>query len=353
MRSGIFMAVDGTEYLYFGDPVTKKKLTFFSMDGALVRSVDLTRAKAAIGDAIGGISVVAWDTIVMNSRKGEELAFIDSTGEVFKLINLEPWLHNDRGDRFDLGNSGDMGPWVDGNFIFVTDWTSNDTDELHHSTPLFGDRLTFSRYYNGHRAVAPHLARITLQGVTPQVTWGMDSFYYHMREDHWRIAELPRFGYAFGKLLVYSIYSPDIQVVDPVLFTTTASWQVRSHLTPTFISPPTLDENEVRDKEALNRRLRTGGCIYKVVGDKVTGHYLVAVRHADPGQALRKEAAYVPRPMSIMEFDGNFQLVREVVYDDGSYMFGAMFPTSKGILVLRTKQGPGGFVFDRFDLNGD
>ena len=92
MRSGVFVAEDGKEYLYCGDPVTRKKLIFFSMDGALVRSIDLTRAKAAIGDAAGGISVVAWDTIVMNSRKGEKLAFFDSTGEVFKVVNLEPYL---------------------------------------------------------------------------------------------------------------------------------------------------------------------------------------------------------------------------------------------------------------------
>ncbi len=169
MRSGVFVAGDGREYLYCGDPVTRKELSFFSMDGALVRSVDLTRARAATGDAVGGISVVAWDTIVMNDRKGKQLVFFDSTGEVFKLINLEPWLHNDRGDRFDLGNSGDMGPCVDGHFIFVTDWTSNDTDELHHNTPSFGDRLAFSRYYNDHRAVAPHLARVAIQGPTPKL----------------------------------------------------------------------------------------------------------------------------------------------------------------------------------------
>ena len=353
MRSGVFVAEDGKEYLYCGDPVTRKKLIFFSMDGALVRSIDLTRAKAAIGDAAGGISVVAWDTIVMNSRKGEKLAFFDSTGEVFKVVNLEPCLHNDQGDRFDLGNSGDMGPWVDGNFIFVTDWTSNDTDELHHSTPSFGDRLTFSRYYNDHRAVAPHLARITLQGSTPQVTWGMDSFYYHIREDHWRIAELPRFGYAFGKLLIYSIYSPAIEVVDPGSFTTTASWEVRSDHTPTFIPPPTLDDKEAVDNESVNLRLRSGGYIYKVVPDKVTGHYLVVIMHAVPESASRKKDGTVVHPLSVMEFDGNFQPVREQVYDDGKYAFGVMFPTSTGILVLRSKQGPDGYVFDRFDLDVD
>ncbi len=179
----------------------------------------------------------------------------------------------------------------------------------------------------------------------------MDSFYYHMRRDHWRIAELPRFGYAFGRLLAHSIYSPDIPVVDPVTFATTASWRVRSDFTPTFIPPPTLDEKEAVDKEAVNRRARAGGYIYKVLPDKVTGHYLVVILHKVPESGPEKENGNVPHPMSVMEFDEKFQLVREEVYDDGTYTFGVMFPTSTGILVLRSKQGPGGHVFDRFNLN--
>lgn len=351
MRSGVFTDKAGREYLYFGDPVTRKKLKFFTEEAILIQTVDLVPAMDSAGDVIGGISVLSWDSIVMNSHKGERLVFFDTTGRVFRVDHLEQLRHNARGDQFDLGNSGGFGPSVGGQFIFVTDWTANDADNQHGLVPPFSDRLAFSRYYNGHRAVAPHLARVDLKESAPQLVWGVDSFYFHMREDAWRNDELPRFGFAFGKLLIHSIYSPTIQVVEPTTFTTVGSWMVRSDHTETCIPPPVLDEPEVMDKGAGNRRLSTMGHIYNVVADRVTGHYLVVVLHTLAAGSTNQQAGPVVRPASVIEFDGDFRLLHEAVYDDDSYSFGVMFPTSKGVLVLRRGKGRGTATFDRIVLH--
>ncbi|MBL0046297.1 MAG: hypothetical protein IPP33_18455 [Flavobacteriales bacterium] len=207
------------------------------------------------------------------------------------------------------------------------------TDALEHvNTP--GNNAVSAYYHLA--AIGPKSIRVGLLARPSSDHMGFDSFYFKISPSTHAKPEMGEYECINDLFFVHSKYSSKIIALDPHSLKTVRSFLITTaentstHLTG--IELPATENPNIQD--SVNIRLATGGYISAIQYDKPTGHYIVSLVHSvGPSQPLDERG--VARRFSLLEYDGDFKMVREQVFPAKKYKMFFMLPLQTGTFIQR------------------
>lgn len=331
MHSGVISSghADG-EIIYFANLATEKKLLFFTPEGSLVDSTQLTTAMDHTGPILG-LEVLARDSILLSDRSGFTLTLIDRKGHILQTWDLASAL------RWHGRLQQEMSSFTN-SFVFHRDaffHVALVADSLPEKT-LSSDHPFDAVYdYYKQRSLSPFLVKLNLDRPESALSWGVDSFYYKIDPKDPLTPETGNYTCLNGSIFVYSMYSPWVIVVDPTTLREVTRFKVRSDLEATFVRPIQMAGGNVPNyQDSVTTRERRGAYLVSMHQDQPTGYFLLTLAHALKADDL-SEAQGGTRMYSLLIYDKAFRFIGEMELDCAKYDPYFILSLKKGSYIRR------------------
>lgn len=314
-----------TEYLYFADPVTAKCLKIFTLKGELTDSVPLGKALQFIQD-INGLSVRSKDTIILNSAYSNLLAIVNRKGDLIKKMEMDTLFKDNSGDHYELYSSFLAQKLFSNSIIFHSEWRYNVHDKK--DANALKDLLHFNR--KNYRA--PYFCKVSYSG-KPTITAGFNDFYPGFCNSNDMLSDIPRYTCVNNKLLVHTVYSNRLFVVDPTTLKLEKVVEIHSMLTTIGTKPCEITDEVIgRTQELSDSIMSTTGQCFGCFYNEQDSCYYLFIYHAVPS-SLEKEIGYKKLPYSILKMEADFSNFTEYKMDAATYFGGFSIMTQQGLLI--------------------
>jgi len=356
--SGVCQCTDPkemSECVYFADAVTNKQILLFSANGTLLHTVPLGPVLDSLKQ-IGGISILHTDTIVLCGAYNNRIAIIDRDGRCYRIADLSEQLARSEGLAYELSFSFFSPFMVESAACFRAAVVPSSISAYRGVGAPTGDEMYTYAWLSRN---SPQFASFDLNELSdePHLRWGP------VLTERDTVHEIPLIegpgSYAClnGMWFVYTINSPVIEVFHPVLMEPTRQFSVHSEFTSTYRKPVMLPKGGTLNlQDSLNDHRYNGGFIETVHFDRPSSHYLVVLRHRLV-KSPQENAAPPRGGYSVLEYDDDFNFIKETAITDGLHRLPFMICLSSGTFVMRSESKRermhGVHTFDRLSLSGN
>ncbi len=299
------------ELIYFADPVSAKKIKFFTLNGVLTDSISL-KELSLLGVETDQLIVKSKDSILAIGFN--EMYLLNRKGNILKTIYLK--RINSDGDKYTF-----MYPKINSFYnnlneiLFFCDWKKN----LHKD---------YNHYYEG-AFYKPKVLKITKPLDTLKSTYQYgDVFYKNISNNPKTFFEIPTISIYKDRFYMMSSYSNMLFVYDLVTMKKIREIEIASNYTPIGVSPFIISDNKpyYTSNEYHKLHLKYGFNRYIFLNNK--NIYLLNYLKYNNG-----DIDIMKRPFSILKLNHNLETVGELPFQDLVYRGGSFLVTEKGILL--------------------
>lgn len=322
------------EIIYFAEPVTRKCLKTFDLFGNIIDSILLVNALDYLGE-IEGISVISKDTIIVNSLYTNKYAIINSQGKCWHTVDLNNAMQNINNNIYELYTSVMPSSIKFQDFlIFNCSWRYNSIDRLNNNEPA--NDLDYLKYFYKNTLHSPYFIKVNdYISQTPNVEFGLFSFYNQISEFPKVFVEPPFFKILNDKIFVFSTYSDFLFVVNPYDLEILEKIKITSRYTDIGIKAPSISMETIPYLEKIiNDEARTKGYINRIYYNTIDKEYIVEVVHELKKDDVSK-ANIVFRPFSIIVFNESFTKYNEFNFPKDKYNGGFSALTQEGLMIAK------------------
>ena len=325
--SGVYYdSIKKEESVYFADPTTRKQLKIFDGRGTVSDSVDLKKLINVLG-TVNDIAIYSSDTIMANSLYTNKLAFINRKGELWKYINLNKYMVHE-GGVYEISSSSMTNFKMGKSLLFSCERRSEYNDSLPsvEKSAFSGYKKFYENSFNADYFF--RLDNVFSDKIKP--SYGLKSFYSNVDKVPAIFPELSNYTYVNGKLLISTIYSDKIFVVNNHTLTIEKAITVKSDYTDVGTEPIPLSEESFDDLQALvNQKARTVGFISGIFFNKNTNHYNVILYHENKDMNIKLSE----RPFSVIVLDEEMNQINEILFSDLKNYGDFALMTNKGLMI--------------------
>lgn len=326
--SGIYVdKVSGDELLFFAEPVTRKCIKRFTLNGEFKDSVLLGEAKKYLGK-IDRIRVISVDTIILCSVETNRVAFVDRNGRCWKKLDLGPILFREQCKHYSLSAMD-----IERNSLyFHLSWQVDVCDLMDNKIPV--DHFENSRYRDRQIFNSPYLLRINnIFSDSLSYKFGLDSFYSNISSKPKAFVEDANFLVDEEFIIVYSKYSNSVFLVDSGNLRVAKKWNLESPKTKIGIEALDAEvKHNVYLQDKIQLLLDTKGYVIGVYRDGRTRHLLVLVNHEVDVNSSNGEKG-VHRPFSLMIFDQQLVKRDEKIFAGDLLQSNFCLMSAQGLLI--------------------
>lgn len=289
------------ELFYFGDPVTAKRIDFFTLTGVKKLSIPLDSSSMKIG-GIKHFQIISIDTVLVFSEHSGKIAIINSKGNVWKYWDL----------------AKDVKPYNNFNLTYTTPYTtsfvSRDSVYLHVGYISSGKGIPSPQAidYFKESLLVPYMIRVfNVYGDTLRYEYGIDSFYLRFMTFDKAMTELTKHSLVNNRIIINSQFSDSLYLYNMGMDLESA-FKVSSKFSDVRIEPVELTSNEEffrYGKEVVPY----GGSIERVVFIPSYNVYMIEV------MLSRKQKAKSPYEFSFLLYKSNGQKIGEQRFSSKIY----------------------------------
>lgn len=322
----------GRELLYFGDPVTKKTLKFFNFDGLLIKEVPLLETIKLLGE-IDVITVISLDSIVINSLYTNKIVIINGKGESWKLHDLNKLIVSKIGNVYNYYGINIPSYTVDKNNLYLNcDFNYNGYDISKDIVPT-GKFENYDYMYN-KLIEDPYLLRFNnyLSGI-PKIEHFLFGFKKNYSLKKAFFLENASFIKTDLGFLFHSVYSNNLFLIDTLTLKLKSKITIKSDFTQLGIPPLFLTKESYNNLGNIQvENTKTSGYIGQIFSHDDNTYIFVSLpnknnsKHLDPSNDF-----------SIINYDKNFNRLKEYLFKNGEFNGGRAIMTKKGLIIPKNK----------------
>lgn len=309
--------------VYFAEPVTKKIIKFFDLNGEYKDSINLKPIASKIAN-VENISVISRDTILMYFA--DKIIAINRFGTITHSKELP--LENTNGDFFIFGS-----PTIS-NFtnntsqiILYHDWRYNKNEP----------DLNFKEYYANYFE-KPMYSRISdFFGDSINVSYSENSSLYKEIYSKPKIfLETPKYIQLGNEFYAFSLYSNKIFKFNINDFKLSNSFIIESQYTS--VGSEALDliqENSINLGKKTGEIAKNSGRIGTILHNSTKNEFYVLIYHKTNYQKIEDISL---RPFSIIKYNKEFIKIKEIPFTNEIYKGSSIQFTPKGLMLLNKKE---------------
>jgi hypothetical protein len=338
--TGSFFNKQNKEFiLYFADPITYKWIKFYSLNNKIIDSINLRPVCKLLGN-VDGIHIISMDTIVLNNSKNNQIAVLNSKGDILKFIELNKLKNPIEGLQYSSQLS--FLPYLNNDtplnsFVIGIDFRRDSLDIKKEIIP--NGKLDRMKYYAKKYYEAPYLLQINNPfDSLPILDFKLNGFYKNITNNpHCIFGEPPFFKKVGGNYLVISWYSDAIFVYDEK-FNFLKKITIQSDFCSFENKPMAIDSSIFTNgEEKNNNQIQNNSGLINVFYDDVSESYSVIVKHKFITE--QKNAMDIFKPFSIITLNKDFKKIHESNYSDSTYLRCAgAIQVKNGLLIRHENQ---------------
>lgn len=323
------------QYVYFADPVSRRIMKIFDIEGNFIDSVPLNNVVNEIL-FVENISFKSLDTIFAFSdyQNKNNIVVFNRKGEIFKKVNLDSLISKITDNKYEVYNTSNYTEFMKNNILMLNAcWIGNKNDKQLNKVPTTS--LEFLQYAHTNIYHSNYFLKINdFFSETPQIKFGFSEYGK-------AISEIPsliigggsRFSYINNSIFVLTRYNNFIFEVDKKTLNLKRKIKIESNYSKLNRKPLELDSNLI---ENMNNSLlldKTMGRISSIHYNNYLKKYFVVVSHDKPVE----KAETWPSGFSIITYDLDFNKIKEFPFTELKYVFRPIL-TDKGILLLNYQE---------------
>lgn len=328
--SGTYQNLESNEELiYIGEPVTKKKIYFYNINGQVKDSISLNKVLIEV-EQIDAVSITNRDSIFLFGSN--KILLIDRNGNVNISTDLTKFTTTKTGDVNTLIFSTESN-FTDSNksIIINTDWRYNIFDNNLEKYKI-GSFEMLKSYYNDFYD-KPNLARLD------DFTSDSLTIFYSSKNTYKHLFSSPRIfleGFSTKEIkndfFYYSWYSDKILKFNKSTMEFVDQYLIESNFTKIGAKPLQITKkNNNNVGKAVSQKLQSEGNVCDLLYDKFSEKFYVIVLH---DFNIKENQSINFRPFSILVYSKEFKKIKEIKFDYGTHRPYNCIQTSQGILVL-------------------
>jgi hypothetical protein len=317
----------GTEYFYFGDPITKKCIDILSYEGEIKWHIPLN-VVTNDGESLEDYSIVHPDTVMVLSEQTNKLYFLDSKGECWKKITIDTIVKPKNGDQFNYYSSMFQDFYFNNNLVLCNDWRGNKNETF----PL--KIVSKSRFWNNHSTNAPYFLKLS-NIYSKEIKWDYLSvgLLKKVTIPNGFVFDVNQYGHSEDRFFYFSIHSNKIFELDTSSFNVKKEYLIKSKYTELGFPCIEINDSTIQDiGEKSNRLYQTKGYINRLMYDKYRKQFYVIVYHETTEKEEKKRGKGASN-WSFMIYDEQFNQLNEIFFDYGKYIPGFVMVCKEGVLI--------------------
>lgn len=311
------------ELVYFAEPVTKKKIKFFDLDGHIKDSIDLKAIATDISDVLS-ISVFSKDTILFCTY--DKIVAVNSKGNIYKRVQLPVKRGNNDTNLF----AGSILPNFTHNteeIILSVDWKYNTLEGQKYASDYYSNFYYKPMYVTMRGFFKDSITYTYSEGAT---------LYKNIADEAKLFFEVPSYRQYENTFYGFSKYSDKIFKFNSLDYSLINSYKITSEFTKIGADALELIPENWRDfNQKINKLTQTSGGIRDIYFNKSREEFYITVHHAIVYNSI---GDITLRPFSILKLDKNFNTLKEIPFTDGIYNGYSTQLTPKGIMILNKKE---------------
>jgi len=306
----------GKEYIYLGNGKTEKSVSFFSLNGEFVKTINFRQATEF--QDLNDISIWSLDTILVLSKLNNSVLFINSNGKCIHEINLEDLTT----DPLEFESSWNSDFLYKQNLYF-------------HVYPDFSNLKTTSEsqleYYNKSRFF-PYILKVeNLIDSESTATLLIDSFYANFIPLNYMKDDIPLYSLSNDKINIISLIPDTLYCYD-------LNGKIYKKCFVEY-EEKTMPHNRLFENTKNNRikaqdhtlwQTRNASFLSKIIEANKTGFKYLFAYHKFEGN---EEDCWDKRNWSWLVYNEDFNKLQEFVIKDYSVSPTFSFSTSKGVFI--------------------
>lgn len=327
--------------LYFGKEFNHDVFCFFKTEGEkslelfdnhanLLKSIPLSDAIKYLSN-IGGICMLSLDTIIINSNYTNQIVVINSTGKIWKHLNLESKLVDSLGNQYELSGAACSVNQKSNQLLYRANWRSNVNDELNATVPR--NRVEHCLYFNQHVQTTPYFLSLTrFFSDSVNVQFKFNGFYTKIEKEIKEFGEIPSHFLIGESAYITSMYSNKIFKVNRTTFKLEKIIDIQSKHTSIGAKPLTIKKEYLdHSQDSITYICKSAGRIEQFLYHADKSCYYVVVRHnATVSDYDKRKICF-----SIIVLNKALEQTHEYVFDDFKYIGYGTLLTSEGLLLLK------------------
>ncbi len=325
--SGYYMdSKTGIEYLYLSNGRTDKKVSFFTLNGELIKTIDFKNATR--GHRLDDISIWSMDTILALSTGKGIVSAINGSGHLIRRFDVNKLLPDSSPGTYMMSSTDD-------DFLYKKDIYLY----RGHKSPV-NPQKTYLHHLiksNNLKRNLPYFIKVeNIFSETPVLTFLVDSFYANFIPKNHDISDLPSYSFLNSCIQIISFKIDCLFIYD----------LEGKHIATTYLDYQNKVDQSLKQYElkegyetsmqkydfwsTLNASIAT-----KVYFDNKKQRYYVVALHAYEGP---DEDSWDKRHWSMLVYDKNFKPIDEIIVTDPEIRSGVLYLTSKGWYARKNKK---------------
>ena len=316
----------GQQYIYLANGTTDKKVSFFTLNGKYVKSIDFSNATETY--SLDDISIWSLDTILaLCMGKGIVLA-INDRGHGILQFDVKRLLPDSSPGTYMMSSTDD-------DFLYQKDIYLY----RGHKSPV-NPQKTYRHHLiksNNLRRNLPYFIKVeNIFSKNPNLTFLVDSFYANFIPKNHDIGDLPS----------YSFFDSCIQIISFEIDCLFVYDLEGNHIATTYLDYQNKVDQSLKEFKftegyensmAQHTKWSTinASIAAKVYFDNEKQRYYVVALHAYEGP---DEDSFSTRSWSMLVYDKNFNPIDEIIVTDPEIRSGVLYLTSKGWYARKNKK---------------
>lgn len=325
---------DGTEFIYFADPVSNKTIKVFNLNGQLIKTIPLKKAIKLLNN-VGGIFYFSKDTIVIHSNYTNEIITINDKGDCWHKTFIQNQIIDSLSNVYQINSSFNSNSNLQSNaLIFNTEFRSNLKDQLNKKEQT--EALAYEKYYYSKCFNSAFLVKIAnIFTKKPTLEFGLFGFYKN-------ISKVPRYfveGFSYKSYdnfaYLSSTFSNKLFILNPKTLTIIKEITIKSKFSNLGWDAPLINAETIKNKqETILKNGRTKGFIDNYFYDiKEKKHYLILAHEISESKYKETINKRGYRQFSVLVTDSSFNNQNEYIIDNVIFAAEYSIMTSKGLII--------------------
>jgi len=316
------------EVIYFADIVTKKKISFFELNGKKLYDIPLNYVTNN-GYDIDSYEVLNKDSVTVLTLYSNIVFLLNKKGDCLKTVYLDSLIKNKNKNRFEYYSIKYKNK---NNFILAVNWLGSDTSKIPQNS------YTHLEYFYRNLPLQPKLVSLNIFNSNQnKVKWGLDSAYSKITKNNELniFVETNKFLSTEKNIYFYSWYSDKIFQINKENLKLEKKITIDANGQNIGVDPKFLNQkNQNYIFDSVSIGLQSQASISNVIFDKYRNFFYVIVANKHDIKHKGKGRNY-----SLLIYDKNFEKINEVYLDKELYLPSLLFPSKKGVLIgINSKQ---------------
>lgn len=318
--------IDGENYFCAQDYVTNKKIKLFSLTSDKIHEINFKPIIINENQNVATVEIINLDTILVLTVYTNLIYMINSKGEIWKKIDLNPYFKKFYSPKYKFETKSYSEFLTDkGELIFrLTPYLQQEGafDFEKHYLELNSDSLPL--FFKVKDIFADSL----------NTRFGCYEFYKSFTKIDEFYGEFALYAFCNKKIIVGSNYSDSLYIVNTNTLEVEKKVQLTSKFTKIGTKPPTLKQMKASSATSHIKIQRDAARFRNIIYLDSLNLYFCSLVH----QTTADTIDYDNKPSSILVLDSNFTIIDEIQLDKSKYLSYAAFNSGNDIYVINYPQ---------------